>query len=273
MPLLVCATPIGNLGDVTFRVIDALRSADLVVCEDTRQTRKLLHRYEIQADLLSFDQHRERARIDGLLARLEQGETVALVSDAGLPGLNDPGSKLIAAARDADLDVTVLPGATAAATALVASGVAAERYTFVGFLPRREGDRAGLWRESGGWSWPVVAFESPRRLASSLASLAAHDPGRPVAVCRELTKLHEQVVSGSAAEMAAQISGSTKGEITLVIGPPATLPEIERAPAVRAVSELVGAGAARRPAAKIVSELTGVPSNELYSDSLDASTK
>jgi 16S rRNA (cytidine1402-2'-O)-methyltransferase len=269
MALLVCATPIGNLGDVTRRVVDALRTADLVLCEDTRHTLKLLRKHEIRAELSGLDQHQEGGRLTALLERLERGETLALVSDAGLPGLNDPGSRLIAAARAAGHEVTVLPGPTAVATALVTSGLVGERFTFVGFLPRRAGERTQLWEEMASWKWPVVAFESPRRLPASLASLAAFDPLRDVAVCRELTKLHEEVVSGSAAELAMRFSEPPRGEVTLVIGPPSAGEELDRAGALRAVAELVEAGAGRRVAARVVSELSGIGANDLYEGTLD----
>ena len=269
MALFVCATPIGNLADVTVRVLDCLRSADAVVCEDTRRSRKLLERYEIRAELVSLDQHHERERIPSLLARLEAGETLALISDAGLPALSDPGSRLIAEARVGGHDVTVLPGPSAPATALVASGLVAERFTFVGFLPRRDSERQALWLELSGWEWPAVAFESPRRLAASLASLAAFDPTRRVSVCRELTKLHEEVVTGEASELAERFANGTKGEVTLVFGAPARAGAAELAGALEAVGALVDSGAPRKVAARVVSELTGLAANELYQGSIE----
>src|SRR5881394_4079798 len=159
MPLAVCATPIGNLADVTLRVLDELRAADLVLCEDTRHTRGLLERHGIRARLLSYHEHNERKRTAELLPRLVAGERVALVSDAGLPGVSDPGARLVRAALDAGVAVTVLPGPSAVETALVASGLVGERYAFVGFLPRRRGELDALWAETAEWTWPVVAFE------------------------------------------------------------------------------------------------------------------
>ncbi len=181
MPLAVCATPIGNLGDVTLRVLDELRAADVVLCEDTRHTRLLLDRHGISARLLSLHAHNERGRIAEVLARLAAGERVALVSDAGLPGISDPGSPLVRAALAAGVPVTVLPGPSAVETALVASGLAADRYAFVGFLPRRAGELTTLWSELAPLAWPVVAFESPRRLPATLRSLAAFAPARQLA--------------------------------------------------------------------------------------------
>src|SRR5262245_19905247 len=266
MPLAVCATPIGNLQDVTLRVLDELRSADVVLCEDTRHTRLLLERHEIeQPRLLSYYEHNEAKRTAEVLPRLQAGERVAIVSDAGVPGISDPGARLVAAALDAGVPVTVLPGASAVDTALVASGFPVERYQFLGFLPRGGKALAALWRELAGWPYPAVAFESPRRLPATLRSLASVQPERPVAVCRELTKRFEEVVRGPAAEVAEHFSEPPKGEITLVLGG-VTGPTRAAAPdeAVAAVAELVEAGVARRRAADIVARLTGTPRNELY---------
>ncbi len=270
MPLAVCATPIGNLEDVTLRVLAELREADVVLCEDTRRTRILLDRHGIEARLLSYHRHNEAAREREALGRLERGERVALVSDAGLPGVNDPGARLIRAASAAGIPVTVLPGASAVETALVASGVEADRYQFVGYLPRRAGELRELARSLAAWEGAVVAFESPRRLPSSLAVLAEELPGRPAAVCRELTKKFEEVVRGSVEELSARFAEAPPGEVTVVLGPPASGPsdpaagELARA----AVAELVAAGAPRRTAAEVVARLTGESKNTLYRGSL-----
>jgi 16S rRNA (cytidine1402-2'-O)-methyltransferase len=264
--LVVCPTPIGNLEDVTLRVLRELAEADIVLCEDTRRTRVLLDRHGIQARLLSFHRHNEAARTTEVVPRLEAGERVAVASDAGLPGVNDPGARLVSAAIEHGIPVTVLPGPSAVETALVASGLVGERYSFVGYLPRGREALERLWAElpAGG---PTVAFESPRRLPASLASLAAHDPSRRVAVCRELTKRFEEVARGAAAELAERYAEPPKGEVTLVIGPAPELPPDE-APALQAVAELVAAGAARRTAAEVVARLTGTPKNRLYRGSL-----
>src|SRR6478736_1638295 len=172
MPLAVCATPIGNLEDVTLRVLAELAAADVVLCEDTRHTRGLLSRHGIEARLLSYHEHNEAQRTAELLPRLVAGERFALVSDAGLPGVSDPGSRLVRAALGAGVDVTVLPGPSAVETALVVSGFEAERYQFVGYLPRGERALSALAEELRAWPWPVVAFESPQRLAASLRALA-----------------------------------------------------------------------------------------------------
>ena len=268
MPLVVCPTPIGNLEDVTLRVLRELAEADLVLCEDTRRTRVLLDRHGVTARVRSFHRHNEAARAEEVLARLEAGERVALASDAGLPGVNDPGAALIAAAVARDLPVTVLPGPSAVETALVASGLVAERYAFLGYLPRRRGELEALWEELRSWPWPAVAFESPRRLPASLASLAEAAPERPVAVCRELTKRFEEVARGTASELAARFADPPKGEVTLVFGG-----NVARAPdmagdAAEVVVELVQAGVPRRRAAELVSRLTGTSRNDLYRGSL-----
>lgn len=269
--LSVCATPIGNLEDVTLRVLRELAEADFVLCEDTRHTRRLLGRHGIQARLLSYHEHNEAARTAELLPRLHAGERIALVSDAGLPGISDPGARLVAAALDSGVAVTVLPGASAIDTALVASGFTAERYQYLGFLPRRDRELTELWKELSDWPWPAVAFESPRRLPKTLRSLATADPEREVAVCRELTKRHEQIVRGRASEVAARFAEAPKGEITLVIGPGPERGRVsETAPAAgaQAVVELVAAGVSRRQAAEVVSRLTGLPRKRLYDTSL-----
>jgi 16S rRNA (cytidine1402-2'-O)-methyltransferase len=267
MGLTVCATPIGNLEDVTLRVLRELADADLVLCEDTRRTRILLDRHGVRARLLSYHEHNEAARSASVLPRLVDGAEVALVSDAGLPGINDPGARLVAAAVEAGVPVTVLPGASAVETALVVSGFEAERYQFLGYLPRGGPALAALWDELRRWRWPVVAFESPRRLPATLRSLAGVLPERQVAVCRELTKQFEEVVRGSTEEVAERFREPPKGEITLVLGA-AAVGSGDEQQAVAAVAELVSAGISRRRAADLVARLTGVRRNALYRGSL-----
>jgi 16S rRNA (cytidine1402-2'-O)-methyltransferase len=269
MPLAVCATPIGNLDDVTLRVLEELREADVVLCEDTRRTRILLDRHGISAKLLSYHRHNEAARTAAIVPRLQAGERMALVSDAGLPGVNDPGSRLIAAALEAGVPVTVLPGPSAVETALVASGLGAERYQFLGYLPRGTAAVRALGEELARWAHAAVAFESPQRIVDSLSSLAPALGERHVAVCRELTKKFEEVVRGTAEDVAARLAQPVKGEITLVIGPAVEVVEpAEESSAASAVAELVAAGVGRRAAADLVARLTGIPRNSLYRGSL-----
>ena len=258
--LVVCPTPIGNLEDVTLRVLSALRDADVVACEDTRRTRVLLERYGVQASLVSYHEHNERERAAELVDRMRGGAVVALVSDAGMPLVSDPGYVLVQGCVAAGLEVEVLPGPSAALAALVASALPADAWRFAGFLPRK---RAALV-EAFGSPETLVAFESPRRVASSLRVLAELDPERPVAVCRELTKVHEEVVRGTAAELAERYAeADPRGEIVLVVGgaPPSEGPSEA---AVDAVRRLVEAGAKPRTAASVVAELTGAPANALY---------
>ncbi len=262
MPLAVCATPIGNLEDVTLRVLATLRAADVVLCEDTRHTAVLLARHGIRArQLLSYHRHNEARRVPELIPRLEAGELVALVSDAGLPGVNDPGEWIVRAAITGGVPVTVLPGASAVETALVASGLAGELNTGSSVTSRgAAAELDALWRELARWPHPAVAFESPRRLPVSLGRLAALDPARPVAVCRELTKRFEEVVRGTAGELVERFAEPPKGEVTVVVGA-AELPP-DTALASRAVARLVEAGASRRMAAEVVAELTGLESED-----------
>jgi 16S rRNA (cytidine1402-2'-O)-methyltransferase len=264
--LVVCPTPIGNLEDVTLRVLSALREADVIACEDTRRTRTLLDRYGVGAPLVSYHEHNEERRAAELVERMRAGEVVALVSDAGMPLVSDPGYVLVRACVAAGLAVEVLPGPSAVLAALVASALPADHWRFAGFLPRRAGDLQRVLRSGDG---TLVAFESPRRLPATLAVLASIDPSRRVAVCRELTKVHEEVVRGTAEELAERYRGAPpRGEVVLVVGAPA-----ERAAggggepsadAVDAVARLIDAGAKPRPAAAVVAELTGESANALY---------
>ena len=258
--LIVCPTPIGNLEDVTLRVLSALRDADVVACEDTRRTRVLLERYGVQASLVSYHEHNERERAAELVARMRDGAVVALVSDAGMPLVSDPGYVLVQGCVAAGLEVEVLPGPSAALAALVASALPADAWRFAGFLPRR---RAALLDVLSSPD-TVVAFESPRRVAATLAALAEVDPDRPVALCRELTKVHEEVVRGTAAELAGRYAGAPpRGEVVLVVGG-ASAPAGADPAAVEAVRRLVDGGARARVAASVVAELTGASANELY---------
>jgi 16S rRNA (cytidine1402-2'-O)-methyltransferase len=216
--LLVCPTPIGNLEDVTLRVLRVLGEADLVACEDTRRTRVLLERHGVSAgELLSYHEHNERRRAPELLERMRAGATVALVSDGGMPLISDPGFVLVRECLAAGIAVEVLPGPSAVPVALVASGLPAAGWCFIGFLPRKRGQRERVLADA---AETLVAFESPRRLPATLDMLAHIDPQRPVAVCRELTKLHEEVLRGTAVELAERYrERPPKGEVVLVVGP------------------------------------------------------
>jgi 16S rRNA (cytidine1402-2'-O)-methyltransferase len=213
MALAVVPTPIGNLEDITLRALRALREADLIACEDTRRTGRLLSHYGIRNDLVAYHEHNEE-RLAPELAERARTHRVALVSDAGTPLVSDPGYRLVAACIEAGVDVEVLPGPSAPITALVASGLPADTVVFLGFLPRRGRDRARLLARISQEGSTFVLFESPHRLGKTLRELPAE---APVAVCRELTKLHEEVFRGTAEEAARRFSGGAKGEIVLVV--------------------------------------------------------
>lgn len=271
--LYVCATPIGNLGDVSPRVLDALREAELVAAEDTRRTRKLLSHFDIHAPLTSFFQHNELQKTDEVLRLLRDGRTVALVTDAGMPGVQDPGMLLVQKVVAEGLDMTVLPGPSAVLTALVAAGISGDGFRFVGYLPRRARElEAKLieWRLCGGL---VIAFDTGHRLPRSLACLAAHLPEAKAAVCRELTKVHEEVVRGSVLELSERYpvpgpdagpTGAVRGEITVVLdlGRPLDAAAAGRPGAAVAAERLLARGLSRRDAATALHICLGIPRRE-----------
>jgi len=261
--LTVCPTPIGNMADVTTRVREALVGADYIACEDTRRTGALLDRLRIRPAprLVSNHEGNESARASELAKRIERGARVALVSDAGMPAISDPGYRLIRTCIERDLEVEVLPGPSVVPVALVASGLPTDRWRFEGFLPKRTGEMERVLRSTE----TVIAFESPRRVGESLAALAAIAPDRPAAVCRELSKLHEEVARGTLAELARRYRGDVKGEIVLVIGPAQAEEHGDDISfAVDALRHLVQSGARPRAAASVVAALTGTRANDLY---------
>ena len=261
--LIVCPTPIGNLDDIT------------PACPRGARRRRLhrlrghpAHRRPARAardppapPLVSNHEGNEAARATELAQRIERGDNVALVSDAGMPAISDPGYRLIRPCIERDLDVEVLPGPSVVPVALVASGLPTDRWRFEGFLPKRAGEMERVLRSAE----TVIAFESPRRVGESLAALAAIAPDRPAAVCRELTKLHEEVARGSLGELARRFRGDVKGEIVLVIGPAAAEEHGQDIGfAVDALRHLVQSGARPRAAASVVAALTGTRANDLY---------
>ncbi len=262
--LVVCPTPIGNMDDISDRVRVALSEADIVACEDTRRTGLLFERLGLRRPrLISNHEGNESDRARQLVQAIERGAKIALISDSGTPAISDPGYRLIGACIERSIDVEVLPGPSAVITALVVSGLPTDRWRFEGFLPRRAGE---LERVLGGGQ-TVVAFESPRRLPDSIAALAALAPDRPAVICRELTKMHEEIVRGTLGELTRRYQNEdVKGEIVVVIGPAAdsasSSPDI--AFAVDALRRLVQSGARPRAAAGVVAALTGTRANDLY---------
>ncbi len=218
--LTIVATPIGNLSDISPRARETLRAAGLIACEDTRRTGLLMQSLGSKVPLVSLHAHNEAARVPELLQRLADGAAIALVSDAGMPGVSDPGARLVAAAHDAGIRVEVMPGPSAVTAAVAAAGAPADRFAFAGFMPRKAGDRDALLADLDRLGWTAVGFESPQRLPGLVAHIAAHDPGRRIAVCREISKLHEETIVGSAAGLAARFAAHpVRGEITIVIWP------------------------------------------------------
>ena len=266
--LSVCATPIGNLGDITPRVLEALRGADLVAAEDTRHTRRLLSHFDIHTPLTSLFKHNEVQKTEEVLRLLRDDKDVALVTDAGTPGISDPGMRLVARAVAEGLPVSVLPGPSAVIAAVVAAGYETDGFRFVGYLPRRARDLETVlhaWRRCGGL---VVAFETAQRLAASLAVLAAAAPDAPAAVCRELTKLHEEVVRGPLRELSERYvpagpdgaRTSLRGEIVVVVdlGEPLDDVAAGRPHAQAAARELLGRGLSRRDTAAALHACLGL---------------
>ena len=266
--LHIVATPIGNLGDITLRALAALAGADLIACEDTRVTRKLLDRYAIATPLTPYHDHNAAKARPALLRRLAQGAAIALVSDAGTPLVSDPGLKLVQAARDAGHAIIALPGASALLAALSVAGLPTDQFLFAGFLPPKQAARRARIAELAGIPASLVLFETGPRIAATLADLAAGLGPRQAALCRELTKIHEEVRRGELATLAQEYAGrEARGEIVLVVGPP---PATEK-PSVAEMDALLRQALARASLKDAVGEIadaTGLPRRELYQRAL-----
>lgn len=272
--LSVVGTPIGNLEDASPRVRRTLGEADVVLCEDTRVTGRLMSAFGLHVRLERCDENVMSEKVDGVLARLEAGGRVAFVSDAGMPGVSDPGQRLVDAALDAGARVEVVPGPSAVTCALVASGLASEHFFFEGFLPRRRSAQLARLAELAAIPGTLVVYESPRRVAETLANVAEVFPGRRVALVRELTKLHEEVVRGRAPELAASIAAreEVRGECVVVIAAPSaeelTARRAEAAGPERTLEEEIAAGLAagepKSALAKRLSRAFGLPRAEVY---------
>ncbi len=220
MALYVCPTPIGNLKDITVRVILVLRSADIVAAEDTRKTRILFNKYGIRTKLVSFHSYSSEGKLEFLLRELENGKNIALVTDAGTPGISDPGYKLIKSAIDSDIRTEVLPGPTAFVPALLLSGFPPAHFAFYGFLPRKKGKRVKIIKSFEDFPGPVIYYESPFRTVEFLRNVREALGERKVAIARELTKVHEEVLRGTPSELMEKLSeGKVKGEVVIVVAP------------------------------------------------------
>lgn len=271
--LYVVGTPIGNLEDITLRALRVLREVDVIACEDTRHTRTLLKRHGIATPLVSYHEHNERERAPQLVRRLVAGEDIALVTDAGMPGISDPGFHVVTGALAAGVPVTPVPGPSAVTAALSVAGLPTDRFLFMGFLPRTRAARRRAFEEVATVPATLVLFEAPHRIRDTLADLVEVLGPRRVALMRELTKLHEEVLRGRADEIAARLEGvRPRGEITLVVqgaGP-------RRHPSARAVEpaahlrRLLNRGLSRRDAARSLAETYGIPRRVAYRMALEA---
>jgi 16S rRNA (cytidine1402-2'-O)-methyltransferase len=263
--LYIVATPIGNLEDITTRAIRILGEVDLIACEDTRQTRKLLDRYSIAKPLISYHEHNEQARSADLLRELEAGKSIALVSDAGTPLIADPGYRLVDLARKKGIAVSPIPGPSALLAALSASGMPTDSFSFHGFLPPKRGQRSKFLEDLRSFQATLVFYEAPHRILEALEDIGKILGERPVVLARELTKIHEEFLHGTAAEIRDELEKrpSVKGEITLIIGKAET-GEVDDSPLAEAVEKLVESGVSRMEALKTVARRRGLSKREVY---------
>ena len=262
--LYVVGTPIGNLEDITFRAVRVLREADLIACEDTRQTRKLLDHYGISKPVISYHEHNEAERVPELVARLLAGAAVALVSDAGTPLVSDPGYRLVTAAIESGIAVTPIPGPAAVVAALAASGMATDAFLFAGFLPAKTSQRRRTLEALQGVEATLVFYETPHRIVDALTDIEGVLGTRRVVVARELTKIHEEFLRGPADEVREILCAreSVKGEITLLIERGTTTPDDR--PLNEAVDEAERSGLSRMDAIKAVARNRGLSKREVY---------
>ena len=263
--LYIVATPIGNLEDITYRAVRVLREASLIACEDTRQTRKLLDHYGIGKPTVSYHEHNETERAQELVARMLAGESVALVTDAGTPLVSDPGYRLVNAAIRNEIPVQPIPGPSAALAALAGAGLPTDAFHFAGFLPHKPGARSKLLEALAGEQATVVFYEAPHRILEALEAIEEALGDRPVVVARELTKIHEEFLRGTAREVRERLASrdAVKGEFTILIAK-ATQPPPDDTPMDEAVEALVREGAPRMDAIKQVARRRGLSKREVY---------
>ena len=263
--LHVVATPIGNMGDITIRALGTLAAAETVLCEDTRTSGKLMERFAIRTRLSPYHEHNAQKVRPEILERLKQGATIALISDAGMPLVSDPGYRLVKEAAELGIPVTACPGPSAVLTGLALSGLPTDRFLFAGFMPQKQGERRRLFAELSGLKATLIFFESPHRIVETLHDLSLALPGRAVAVTRELTKLHEEVLRGAAPEIAAQLGArpSVKGGITLLVGPPTEEETVSEADLEEAISQALSAMPASKAAADVAKRF-GLAKADVY---------
>jgi 16S rRNA (cytidine1402-2'-O)-methyltransferase len=260
------STPIGNLRDLTLRALDTLREVTVVVAEDTRQTRKLLSAHDIRAPLSSLHAQSSEHRLEGVVNRLSQGDDVAYVTDAGSPGVSDPGVQLADEAQRRGIPVRVIPGASSVTAALAVAGLPAAEFHFIGFLPRTPGKRLAALESALAPNHTVVLLESPQRVAKLVAELEAAAPDRTVALCRELTKVHEEVLRGTPSELAPLLADRQRGEFTVVIGPgPAEEPEeADRQQLLDRIAALQGCGLSTKQISAVIALDQGISKKQVY---------
>ncbi|HWW60227.1 MAG TPA: 16S rRNA (cytidine(1402)-2'-O)-methyltransferase [Thermoanaerobaculia bacterium] len=265
--LLIVGTPLGNLADFPPRAIEALKSADLVLCEDTRHTRKLLTHFAIESPTDSYHEHNEDEKAEHFIQRIERGETIALVSDAGMPVISDPGFPIVRLARERGIVVEPIPGPFAGVLALAASGIAPLPFTFLGFTPHRQGERRDFYRSIAQLAHTVVVYESPERVVASLEDALEILGDADITVAREMTKMHEEILSGTIAHVLASLRARERvyGEITIVIGATKKVADAVTSEQVRAeFGRLRESGLRRNDAVKAVAESFGLRKNDVY---------
>jgi len=269
--LYICATPIGNLEDITLRVLRVLKEVELIAAEDTRVTRKLLSRYEIATPMTSYHEHNEATKGKELIEAMKAGKVIGLVSDAGMPGISDPGHRLVKTCIQEGIPVEVLPGPSAMLTALVISGLPTDSFIFQGFLPRKKGERASLLSELLGQKRTVILFESPKRIKKTLGEVAQAGPDRQAVMARELTKKFEEVLRGTVGELIEQLEEiEIKGEVVLLFGPaPEKKVEVTTAGLKYAVIDLMKKGMTKKQAISEIAKAYSVSKRLVYEAAID----
>lgn len=267
--IYICPTPIGNLEDMTLRAIRILKEVDLIACEDTRTSKKLLDRYEINNSLTSYHMHNYKEKIPYLINVLNEGKDIAIMSDAGMPGISDPGIEIIDSALEAGHEIEVLPGASASITALVSSGISGDRFTFIGFLPAKKSARQKEFTELKDHRETLIFYEAPHRIEEFLNDLNEVFGARRIAICRELTKLHEEVIRGSSEEILKNIETMEKrGEFVVVVEGAKEIEAVE-IDIAKELQILIDSGMRKKAAVNYLVEKHGLNKNEVYSISLE----
>ena len=270
--LYICPTPIGNLEDITYRTIRILKEVDLIACEDTRRTGRLLKHFEIDNDLISYHEHNEKMRTEEIIDKLKMNQDIALVSDAGMPGLSDPGEILIKAVVNEGIEVIPLPGPSAAVPALVASGFATDRFVFEGFLPRKGQERKDRLASINLDERTTIIYESPYRIKETISDLAEIMAGREIALIREISKMHEEKLYGTASDIKEKIADrEIKGEIVIVISGNEAISEEEKVTDLSILEHLellIENGYTKKKAIKEVSKIRGIPKSQVYKEAI-----